>query len=132
MPIEITSPDDERVADYFRLTDVALRHRHEPAVEVSGTSSDASLLTFEQLHARARDLGARLRTLGARPGSAVGVLVDAFIVRSLLVPSLMGLLGKWNWWAPMWLRRVHDRVGLSEGEPTPVSAADGEKELVPA
>lgn len=47
--------------------------------------------------------------------TAVGVLVDAFVVRSLLVPSLMGLLGKWNWWAPMWLRRVHDRVGLSEG-----------------
>lgn len=48
--------------------------------------------------------------------TAVGVLVDAFIVRSLLVPALMGLMGKWNWWAPMWLRRVHDRVGLSEGE----------------
>lgn len=47
--------------------------------------------------------------------TAVGVLVDAFVVRSLLVPSLMGMLGKWNWWAPMWLRRVHDRIGLSEG-----------------
>ncbi|MCD4532604.1 MMPL family transporter [Nocardioides sp. cx-169] len=46
--------------------------------------------------------------------TAVGVLVDAFVVRSLLVPSLMGLLGKWNWWAPVWLRRLHDRVGLSE------------------
>lgn len=49
--------------------------------------------------------------------TAIGVLVDAFVVRSLLVPALMGLMGKWNWWAPMWLRRVHDRVGLSEGEP---------------
>ncbi len=46
--------------------------------------------------------------------TAVGVLVDAFVVRSLLVPALMGLLGKWNWWAPMWLRRLHDRVGLSD------------------
>lgn len=55
--------------------------------------------------------------------TAVGVLVDAFVVRSLLVPSLMGLMGKWNWWAPMWLRRVHDRVGLSEGaRPAPVEA----------
>ncbi|MCD4523280.1 MMPL family transporter [Nocardioides sp. cx-173] len=53
--------------------------------------------------------------------TAVGVLVDAFVVRSLLVPSLMGLLGKWNWWAPMWLRRLHDRVGLSEG---PVARID--------
>ncbi|GAA5154985.1 MMPL family transporter [Nocardioides marinquilinus] len=48
--------------------------------------------------------------------TAVGVLVDAFVVRSLLVPSLMGMMGKWNWWSPMWLRRVHDRVGLSEAE----------------
>ena len=46
--------------------------------------------------------------------TAFGVLVDAFVVRSLLVPSLMGLLGKWNWWSPMWLRRLHDRIGLAE------------------
>ncbi len=46
--------------------------------------------------------------------TAFGVLVDAFVVRSLLVPALMGLLGKWNWWAPMPLRRLHDRFGLSE------------------
>ena len=38
-----------------------------------------------------------------------------FLSVSLLVPSLMGMMGKWNWWAPMWLRRVHDRIGLSEG-----------------
>ncbi|QCW49694.1 MMPL family transporter [Nocardioides dongxiaopingii] len=52
--------------------------------------------------------------------TAVGVLVDAFVVRSFLVPALMGLLGKWNWWSPMPLRRLHDRIGLSEGEPVPV------------
>jgi RND superfamily putative drug exporter len=46
--------------------------------------------------------------------TAFGVLVDAFVVRSLLVPSLMALLGKYNWWAPMPLRRLHDRIGLSE------------------
>jgi len=46
--------------------------------------------------------------------TAVGVLVDAFIVRSLLVPSLMGLLGAWNWWSPAWLRRIHDRIAVPE------------------
>ncbi|GAA5105493.1 MMPL family transporter [Alloalcanivorax gelatiniphagus] len=50
--------------------------------------------------------------------TAIGVLVDAFVVRSLLVPSLMAMMGKWNWWSPMWLRRVHDRIGLSEGDAT--------------
>ncbi|WP_229052937.1 MMPL family transporter [Aeromicrobium sp. Leaf350] len=54
--------------------------------------------------------------------TAVGVLVDAFIVRSLLVPSLMALMGRWNWWSPPALRRLHDRIGLSEGE-SPVVAA---------
>lgn len=47
--------------------------------------------------------------------TAFAVLVDAFVVRTFLVPSLMGLAGKWNWWAPMPLRRLHDRVGISEG-----------------
>lgn len=56
--------------------------------------------------------------------TAIGVLVDAFVVRTLLVPALMGLLGKWNWWAPMWLRRVHDAVGLSETDSVPARTPD--------
>ena len=47
-------------------------------------------------------------------GTALAVLIDATIVRALLVPSLMALLGKWNWWAPKPLRRLHQRFGLSE------------------
>jgi len=47
-------------------------------------------------------------------GTALAVLIDASIVRALLVPSLMELLGKWNWWAPAPLRRVYERFGISE------------------
>jgi uncharacterized membrane protein YdfJ with MMPL/SSD domain len=47
-------------------------------------------------------------------GTALVVLIDATIIRALLVPSLMELLGRWNWWAPQPLRRVHARLGLSE------------------
>jgi RND superfamily putative drug exporter len=50
-------------------------------------------------------------------GTAMAVLIDATIIRALLVPSLMGLLGRWNWWAPRPLRRLHDRVGLREEGP---------------
>jgi uncharacterized membrane protein YdfJ with MMPL/SSD domain len=49
-------------------------------------------------------------------GTALAVLIDASIIRALLVPSLMELLGKWNWWAPRPLRRLHERWGISEGE----------------
>ena len=47
-------------------------------------------------------------------GTALAVLIDATIVRALLVPSLMELLGKWNWWAPRPLQQIHARLGLSE------------------
>lgn len=47
-------------------------------------------------------------------GMAVGVMIDATIVRALLVPSLMRLLGDWNWWAPRLLRRIQLRFGFSE------------------
>jgi uncharacterized membrane protein YdfJ with MMPL/SSD domain len=46
--------------------------------------------------------------------SATGVLIDAFVVRALLVPSLMALLGRWNWWAPTPLRRLHRRLPVLE------------------
>ena len=48
-------------------------------------------------------------------GAALAVALDATIVRALLVPSLMALLGKWNWWAPGPLRRLHERIGVREG-----------------
>jgi uncharacterized membrane protein YdfJ with MMPL/SSD domain len=49
-------------------------------------------------------------------GTALAVLIDASIVRALLVPALMELLGKWNWWAPKPLRRLHERFGINETE----------------
>lgn len=49
-------------------------------------------------------------------GTALAVLIDASIVRALLVPSLMALLGEWNWWAPRPLRWLHTRAGLARLE----------------
>lgn len=51
-------------------------------------------------------------------GMAFGVMLDATVVRALLVPSLMRLFGEWNWWAPRPLRRLQERFGFSEAEPT--------------
>jgi RND superfamily putative drug exporter len=51
------------------------------------------------------------------------VLIDASIVRALLVPSLMGLLGFANWWAPRPLRRVYERFGWRDyGSPLPAAS----------
>ncbi|MEJ7798674.1 MAG: MMPL family transporter [Solirubrobacteraceae bacterium] len=47
-------------------------------------------------------------------GTAAAVLIDATIVRALLVPSLMKLLGERNWWAPAPLRRLHERLRLGD------------------
>ncbi|MER5962316.1 MMPL family transporter [Streptomyces sp. NPDC002057] len=57
-------------------------------------------------------------------GVALAVLMDAMVVRSLLVPSVMKLTGRLTWWAPGPLRRFHDRFGISENDsynpsPTP-------------
>lgn len=58
-----------------------------------------------------------LKMLGL--GIALAVLMDAMVVRSLLVPAVMRLTGRATWWAPGPLRRLHTRIGLSEGEPPP-------------
>lgn len=47
-------------------------------------------------------------------GYAAAVLIDATLVRALLVPALMRLFGDWNWWAPAPLRRFQQRFGFSE------------------
>ncbi|MDA0567127.1 MMPL family transporter [Streptomonospora sp. S1-112] len=52
-------------------------------------------------------------------GLAMAVVVDATLVRALLVPATMRLLGRANWWLPAPLRRLHDRVGITEGEELP-------------
>jgi RND superfamily putative drug exporter len=49
-------------------------------------------------------------------GMLVALLVDATIVRALLVPATMKLLGRWNWWAPGPLRRFWERYGVREGD----------------
>jgi RND superfamily putative drug exporter len=47
-------------------------------------------------------------------GTALAILVDATLIRALLVPAFMRLAGRANWWAPAPLRRLHARVGLAE------------------
>jgi len=52
---------------------------------------------------------------------AIAVAVDATLVRCILVPATMTLLGEWNWWAPAPLRRLHQRLGLHEAPARPAT-----------
>ncbi len=52
-------------------------------------------------------------------GMALAVIVDATLVRGALVPAFMRLAGNANWWAPRPLRRLYERFGISEAEPSP-------------
>jgi RND superfamily putative drug exporter len=45
------------------------------------------------------------------------VLADATLVRLVLVPAFMHVMGRWNWWAPKPLTWMHQRVGIREGGP---------------
>ncbi|MEV4532223.1 MMPL family transporter [Asanoa sp. NPDC049518] len=59
-------------------------------------------------------------------GMIVAIIVDATLVRLLLVPATMRLLGRWNWWAPGPLGAVYRRFGIRELDPHPDAAAKEE------
>ncbi|HKY68046.1 MAG TPA: MMPL family transporter, partial [Acidimicrobiales bacterium] len=58
-------------------------------------------------------------------GLAIAVVVDATVVRCLLVPATMKLMGRWNWWAPAPLARLHQRLGLREAPATGTAERSG-------
>ncbi len=63
---------------------------------------------------------------------AVAVLVDATLVRIILVPAAMQLMGRWNWWFPSWLDRIVPRIDLAEGAPdAPVAPASATAKAAP-
>jgi RND superfamily putative drug exporter len=57
-------------------------------------------------------------------GMAIAVILDATVVRMLLVPATMKLMGRWNWWSPPAMRRLHERFGLLEEVPAPAAPGD--------
>jgi trehalose monomycolate/heme transporter len=62
--------------------------------------------------------------------TATGVLIDAFIVRSLLVPSLMALLGRRNWWSPRAAQRVREWIVRRAGSSRPAQWPNGSAEAI--
>ncbi|QLH21886.1 MMPL family transporter [Streptomyces sp. Rer75] len=99
---------------------------HEAAVEfglrrTGGLITAAALILAVVMVAIGTSRVTNTKMLGL--GIALAVLMDAMVVRSLLVPAVMKLTGRATWWAPGPLRRLHTRFGLSEGESAPSSDA---------
>jgi uncharacterized membrane protein YdfJ with MMPL/SSD domain len=65
-------------------------------------------------------------------GLTLAVLVDATLVRMMLVPAFMHVMGGWNWWAPKPLVRLHQRIGISESGPAdhPATRAPSHRSMV--
>jgi hypothetical protein len=69
-------------------------------------------------------------------GMTLAVVVDATLVRLVLVPAFMRVLGRWNWWAPKPLARLHERFGIDEGgmvvaHPAEPNSWESERDLHP-
>src|SRR3954454_11761963 len=78
----------------------------------------AALILFLAFTALATGPGTDLKTLAT--GLGIGILLDATIVRALLVPSLVSLFGNWNWYLPAWAAKVL-RVRESHGHDAPAA-----------
>jgi len=68
---------------------------------------------------------AQLQQMGF--GLAVAVIIDATVVRTVLVPAVMTLLGRWNWYLPKWLNWLPDfRMEAGVWQPEPVATGSDE------
>ncbi len=110
-------------------TEMSLRERNDESVALGLARTGrvvtaAALLMSISFAALIAAQVAFMRMFGL--GLTVAVLVDATLVRVVLVPAFMHLMRQWNWWAPAPLARLHKRIGFSEsGEPDPNVPGDG-------
>jgi len=85
----------------------------------AGVITGAALIMVTVFSAFALAQSLTIKSIGV--GMAIAVLIDATIIRVLLVPATMRLMGRWNWWAPGRLGRLADRLGFSHVEDDPVA-----------
>ncbi|MBA2300073.1 MAG: MMPL family transporter [Chloroflexi bacterium] len=114
-----------RVQEAYRRTGDNTASVAEGLARTAGVITGAALIMVSVFAAFALAEVITIKSIGV--GMAIAVLVDATIIRVLLVPATMRLMGRWNWWAPGPLGRLADRLGFShvEDEDVPPAAAPG-------
>jgi uncharacterized membrane protein YdfJ with MMPL/SSD domain len=119
---------DYEVLLLSRMQEAYRRHGDNTEAVAEGLSRTARVITGAALimvsvfAAFALADTVTIKSIGV--GMAIAVLIDATIVRMLLVPATMRLLGNWNWWAPGPLGRFAARLGFSHVEDEPAEAGE--------
>ncbi|HET7028528.1 MAG TPA: MMPL family transporter [Candidatus Limnocylindrales bacterium] len=103
-----------RIQEAWRRTGDNTEAVAEGLARTAGVITGAALVMVTVFAAFALAQVITIKSIGV--GMAIAVFVDATIIRVLLVPATMRLLGHWNWWAPGPLGRIADRVGFSHDE----------------
>ncbi len=116
-----------RIQEAYRRTGDNRASVAEGLSRTAGVITGAALIMVVVFSAFALAESITIKSIGV--GMAIAVLIDATIIRVLLVPAAMRLMGGWNWWAPGPLGRFADRLGFSHAEddlelPTDAESAD--------
>jgi uncharacterized membrane protein YdfJ with MMPL/SSD domain len=103
-----------RIQEAYRRTRDNTAAVAEGLARTAGVITGAALIMVSVFASFALADTITIKSIGV--GMAIAVLLDATIVRVLLVPATMRLLGHWNWWAPGPLQRFADRLGFDHVE----------------
>jgi uncharacterized membrane protein YdfJ with MMPL/SSD domain len=129
MDYELTLPS--RIQEAWRRTGDNTEAVAEGLPRTAGVITGAALIMVVVFAAFALADTITIKSIGV--GMSIAVLIDATIIRILLVPATMRLLGQWNWWAPGPLGRLAARLGFSHVEQDETSpSTDGPEAPVAA
>ena len=106
-----------RVQEAYRRTGDNTSSVAEGLAKTAAVITGAALIMVSVFAAFALAETITIKSIGV--GMAIAVLLDATVIRILLVPATMRLMGRWNWWAPGPLGRLADKLGFSHVEDEP-------------
>jgi RND superfamily putative drug exporter len=109
-----------RIRERYLVTGDNTRAVAEGIGITGGIITGAALIMVAVFGAFALSSVSLIKSLGF--SMALAVLIDATLVRGVLVPAFMRVMGSVNWWAPRWVQRGVARIGLYEGAPEPARA----------
>jgi RND superfamily putative drug exporter len=118
-----------RIQEAYRRTGDNTASVAEGLARTAGVITGAALIMVTVFAAFALADVLTIKAIGV--GMAIAVFVDATIIRVLLVPATMRLMGRWNWWAPGFMARIADRLGFSHVEADDEERAQQESRPAP-